>query len=51
MAELDLDHEFDELLAMMKETRGSDFTGYKRTTLQRRVKRRMILLDLAAFAE
>ena len=36
---------------MMKETRGSDFTGYKRTTLQRRVKRRMILLDLAAFAE
>jgi two-component system CheB/CheR fusion protein len=36
---------------MMKETRGSDFTGYKRTTLQRRVKRRMILLDLATFAE
>jgi two-component system CheB/CheR fusion protein len=51
VAELDLDHEFDELLAMMKETRGSDFTGYKRTTLQRRVKRRMILLDLATFAE
>ena len=36
---------------MMRETRGSDFAGYKRTTLQRRVKRRMILLDLATFGE
>jgi two-component system, chemotaxis family, CheB/CheR fusion protein len=35
----------------MRETRGSDFAGYKRSTLQRRVKRRMILLDLATFAE
>ncbi len=51
MAELDLEHEFDELLAMMRETRGSDFAGYKRSTLQRRVKRRMILLDLATFGE
>jgi len=51
VAELDLEHEFDELLAMMRETRGSDFAGYKRSTLQRRVKRRMILLDLATFAE
>jgi two-component system CheB/CheR fusion protein len=51
VAELDLEHEFDELLAMTKETRGFDFTGYKRTTLQRRVKRRMALLDLATFGE
>ena len=51
MAELDLEHEFDELLAMMRETRGSDFAGYKRSTLQRRVKRRMILLNLATFGE
>jgi two-component system CheB/CheR fusion protein len=51
VAELDLEHEFDELLAMMRESRGSDFTGYKRSTLQRRVKRRMILLNLATFAE
>ena len=51
MAELDLEYEFDELLAMMRETRGSDFAGYKRSTLQRRVKRRMILLNLATFGE
>jgi len=51
VSELDLEHELDELLAMMRETRGSDFTGYKRSTLQRRVKRRMILLDLATFGE
>ncbi len=51
VAELDLEHEFDELLAMTKETRGFDFTGYKRSTLQRRVKRRMALLDLATFGE
>jgi two-component system CheB/CheR fusion protein len=51
VAELDLEHEFDELLAMMRETRGSDFAGYKRSTLQRRVKRRMILLNLATFGE
>jgi two-component system CheB/CheR fusion protein len=51
VSELDLEHELDELLAMMRETRGSDFTGYKRSTLQRRVERRMILLDLATFGE
>ncbi|MBV9092452.1 MAG: PAS domain-containing protein [Streptosporangiaceae bacterium] len=36
---------------MMKETRGFDFTGYKRSTLQRRVRRRMSLLDLTTFGE
>jgi len=48
---LDQEHDFDELLAMMRETRGSDFSGYKRSTLQRRVNRRMALLNLATFAE
>jgi two-component system, chemotaxis family, CheB/CheR fusion protein len=33
--------EFDDLLLMVKETRGFDFTGYKRTTLMRRIRRRM----------
>ena len=42
---------FDDLLLMLKETRGFDFTGYKPTTLQRRVRRRMAALDLATFAE
>ena len=42
---------FDDLLLMLKETRGFDFTGYKRSTLQRRIRRRMALLNLAAFGE
>jgi two-component system, chemotaxis family, CheB/CheR fusion protein len=45
------DHDFDELLLMMKETRGFDFTGYKRSTLQRRVRRRMALVDMTTFGE
>jgi two-component system CheB/CheR fusion protein len=48
---LDPDRDFDELLLMLKETRGFDFTGYKPTTLQRRVHRRMAALDLDSFAE
>jgi len=36
---------------MLKETRGFDFTGYKRSTLQRRVHRRMALLNLTTFGE
>ncbi len=36
---------------MLRETRGSDFSGYKRSTLQRRVNHRMALLDLTTFAE
>ncbi|HEX6520639.1 MAG TPA: CheR family methyltransferase [Streptosporangiaceae bacterium] len=45
------EREFDELLSMMKESRGFDFTGYKRSTLQRRVRRRMTLVDVPNFAE
>lgn len=33
--------EFESLLSYIKETRGFDFTGYKRSTLQRRVAKRM----------
>jgi two-component system CheB/CheR fusion protein len=36
---------------MLKETRGFDFTGYKRSTLQRRIRRRIVLLNLATFSE
>jgi two-component system CheB/CheR fusion protein len=36
---------------MLKETRGFDFSGYKRSTLQRRVGRRMTLLNLPTFGE
>jgi len=48
---LESEEDFDVLLLMLKETRGFDFTGYKRSTLHRRIRRRMALLNLAAFGE
>src|SRR5262252_4238803 len=36
---------------MLKETRGFDFTGYKRTTLMRRVRRRMDARGLRSLSE
>ncbi|MDQ4036761.1 MAG: PAS domain S-box protein [Actinomycetota bacterium] len=38
---LDRDPSFEKLLAYIKESRGFDFTGYKRASLMRRVARRM----------
>ena len=51
MAPNESDEDFDYLLLMLKETRGFDFTGYKRSTLRRRVERRMTLLNLGSFGE
>jgi two-component system CheB/CheR fusion protein len=51
VAPTESEQDFEDLLLMLKETRGFDFTGYKRSTLQRRVHRRMALLNLAAFGE
>ncbi|MEU5880770.1 CheR family methyltransferase [Spirillospora sp. NPDC047279] len=51
MAESESMQDFEDLLVMLKETRGFDFTGYKPTTLSRRVKRRMDALDLDSVAE
>ncbi|HEY2261115.1 MAG TPA: CheR family methyltransferase [Streptosporangiaceae bacterium] len=50
-AENNQDRDFDELLLMMKESRGFDFTGYKRSTLERRVNRRIAIVGRASFAE
>jgi two-component system CheB/CheR fusion protein len=49
--ENDQDREFDELLRMVKESRGFDFTGYKRSTLERRINRRIAVVGLSTFAE
>ncbi len=46
-----MDPEFDELLFMLKETRGFDFTGYKRSTLIRRMSRRMDARGLKTIGE
>jgi two-component system CheB/CheR fusion protein len=48
---MEFEEDFDDLLLMLKETRGLDFTSYKRSTLHRRVRRRMALLNLTTFAE
>lgn len=45
------EREFDDLLLMLKETRGFDFTGYKRATLRRRVGRRLRALKLESVEE
>ncbi len=51
MSEEETDQEFDELLLMLRETRGFDFTGYKRTTLHRRLRRRMDARGLSTLSE
>ncbi|TDP95073.1 CheR family methyltransferase [Labedaea rhizosphaerae] len=43
--------EFESVLAYLKEARGFDFTGYKRSSLMRRVRRRMAQVGTEAYAE
>ncbi|MEV6611922.1 CheR family methyltransferase [Kutzneria sp. NPDC051319] len=42
---------FEAVLLYLKETRGFDFTGYKRTSLTRRVRRRMTQVGIDDYAE
>jgi two-component system CheB/CheR fusion protein len=42
---------FTALLTHIKEQRGFDFTGYKRASLERRVRRRMDVLHLQAYED
>jgi two-component system CheB/CheR fusion protein len=46
-----LDPKFEALLEYLRRNRGFDFTGYKRSSLVRRVQKRMSELALADFAE
>ena len=46
-----LDPAFEELLTVLYQTHHFDFSGYKRSTLVRRVRRRMDLLGLEAFVD
>jgi two-component system CheB/CheR fusion protein len=41
----------DSLLEFIKDTRGFDFTGYKRTTIQRRVAKRMAELEIEGYED
>ena len=45
------DPHFEALLVFLKEARGFDFTGYKRSSLMRRVRRRMSQLDVSDYTE
>jgi two-component system CheB/CheR fusion protein len=45
------DASFETLLVHLKENRGFDFTGYKRSSLTRRVDRRMAQVDVSDYAQ
>lgn len=45
------DPDFEALLLYLKETRGFDFTGYKRSSLMRRVNRRIDQVGVATYAD
>ncbi|KAA9153895.1 PAS domain S-box protein [Amycolatopsis acidicola] len=49
--ELDFDEGFEAILDYVKEARGFDFTGYKRSSLMRRVGRRMTQVGIAGYPE
>ncbi|MFI9011048.1 CheR family methyltransferase [Actinosynnema sp. NPDC053489] len=45
------DSKFEAVLVYLKEARGFDFTGYKRTSLARRVRRRMAHVGIEDYAD
>jgi two-component system, chemotaxis family, CheB/CheR fusion protein len=47
----DSDPDFEALLVYLRERRGFDFTGYKRPSLMRRVRRRMAEVGITSFGE
>ena len=47
----ELNPEFEALLNYVKHNRGFDFTGYKRHSLMRRTKKRMLLLKIESFSD
>jgi two-component system CheB/CheR fusion protein len=47
----DHDPQFEQLLQFLKDSRGFDFTGYKRSSLMRRVERRMQQIAIGSYAD
>lgn len=43
--------EFEALLSYLKRSRGFDFTGYKRTSLMRRIERRLQAVNVESYAD
>ncbi|RCJ38715.1 chemotaxis protein CheR [Nostoc minutum NIES-26] len=51
MTSTDRDPDFENLLTYLRQSRGFDFTGYKRSTLMRRVRKQMQSLNLENFGD
>src|SRR5262245_43104659 len=51
MSEEQQDPQLEELLGYLHRSRGFDFTGYKRTSLERRIRKRMQSVGLNTFPE
>ncbi|MFS0514420.1 CheR family methyltransferase [Nostoc sp. UIC 10607] len=51
MTSAEKDPEFENLLVYLRQSRGFDFTGYKRSTLMRRVRKRMQSLAIENFGD
>jgi two-component system, chemotaxis family, CheB/CheR fusion protein len=51
MSEEQQDPQLEELLGYLHRNRGFDFTGYKRTTLDRRIRKRMETVGINTFPE
>jgi two-component system, chemotaxis family, CheB/CheR fusion protein len=51
MPEAENSNEFDELLDLLKRSRGFDFSGYKRASLIRRVRRRMQMVGAETYGD
>jgi two-component system CheB/CheR fusion protein len=51
MASEEIDPAFEELLGYLKRTRGFDFTGYKRSSLQRRIAKRMDVVATTTYSD
>lgn len=49
--EVEDNHELETLLAFIKNARGFDFTGYKRTSLARRIRKRMQIVKIDGYAD
>jgi two-component system CheB/CheR fusion protein len=45
------DAEFDHLIIYLRQSRGFDFTGYKRSTLMRRIRKRMQSVNIQSFED
>jgi hypothetical protein len=45
------DPDLEELLAFIRDARGFDFTGYKRSSLTRRIRKRMEDISITGYAD